>query len=165
MAGVAVGKLTGLDALQRGLGRLAQRVSREIAHKAVTAAIQPVVRDARVLARQRTGMLRRAIGYVVRYYDRSQITVGVVGVREDFRGTHGGKEIAPGRYANLEERGRRSVHVIRKRVLSDGTTIFGRSVGSAEGSHFMERAWHKNRLAVERIMAGVIADELTKSRA
>jgi hypothetical protein len=132
----------------------------KVARKAMYAMTTPVLQTARAKVRVRYGILKRSLGRVIKTYRQSGATVGVVGPRKGFRVIIKGKPVDPVKYAHLVEFGRKAVTVKKKKVLSDGEKVYGKSVRAALPWPYLRPAFDINREKVQVIGAKVIKEEL-----
>jgi hypothetical protein len=148
--------LGGAD-LKRAFNTLGERSFRPAARKGVTAAAQVLAAEYKANVPVRTRSLKKAIGYKVGAKRSKAGYFAVVGARRDnrraiaqserdvaagkrkraikrYRRTvrYRGQDITvdPAKYAHLVEYGRRAVTVRTKKVLSDGTVVYGKRVKS-----------------------------------
>ena len=134
---------------------------------------------ARSLVPKRTKSLRRAIGWKVAAKKKGFGYVGVIGARRDtkkdraaataaeaagrkskktlFRRTvkYKGREVVtnPANYAHLVEFGRRAVAVSKKKVLADGSMVFGKGVKAVPPRPFMRPAFEQTKGHCESLIA------------
>lgn len=166
MGFVIRGRVGGLEETIKRLDGLKRRVKNTILRKAMRRATAIVLKAARGNCPKDTGLLRKSLGSKVKAYRQSGVVVGLVGPRKGFKQEvtrkGGGKMQAdPVRYAHLVEFGRKEV-TTTKTVLSDGTTVFGRSVRMVPPRPFLRPAWDQNKAAVREVIANTVAEELTK---
>lgn len=177
-------EVVGLKELMYRLGALSDRAIKKNVRKALTESTKPMISGARSLVPVRYGFLKKAIGMVIRVYDRA--TVAVLGARRDtqfsidkgkarFRhsiGKRAKRFAVPAFYAHLVEFGTKphalgegSIRVRRSRRRS-GTVELG--AGPQRGpmhpgaapSPFLEPAWRSNREASVQIIARVLSDAI-----
>lgn len=113
------------------------------------------------------GTLKKALGRKTKTYPGDNgAVVGIVGPRKGFATVIDGKRIDPVKYAHIEEHGRAVVTIRKKKVLSDGTKIYGVKVKEYRGRPFLYRAASQNTSATQAAMARAcwtgIAAELQK---
>lgn len=163
-----------LSALIQRIQGLDKKAGRGAIRKGLDQVTKAVLKDAKAGVRKRSGMLRRALGrkvvtrkggariegivkprggtvwvskppnFVVQYETRT-LKSGRVQHKVPRRDlTFQGKAINPVRYAHLVEFGRVSVTLKKKKVLSDGSVIFGKTVRGVAARPFMRPAWAKN---------------------
>ncbi len=153
--------VTGLDQLKAQLEAMGKTVGNRIARKAITAGISIVAKDAKSLAPVRSGTLRRSMGTKVKTLPNGK-TIGLAGPRRGFKKEIKGHMIDPAKYGHLAEGGRGPVSVKNKKVLYSKIEgrFYGKSVGPAAGSRFLERAWSQDKASVEETIAKVMREEI-----
>jgi HK97 gp10 family phage protein len=164
------GKLEGLEDTMKRMGRLKQSARGRIQRKAMNQATQPITRAVKANAPKGLGNLKRSIGRKVQTYRSRMVTVGIVGPRKGYGKdvvTHGGKtrRVDPVKYAHIVEKGRKGVTVQNATVLSDGTTVYGRTVAATRPQPFVRPAWDAGKSGAEATIARVCADEIKKEAA
>ena len=169
----------GADVLKKAVADYGQKVLRPAAKRGVTAGAKEVSSMARSLVPKRTKSLRRAIGWKVAAKKKGFGYVGVIGARRDtkkdraaataaeaagrkskktlFRRTvkYKGREVVtnPANYAHLVEFGRRAVAVSKKKVLADGSMVFGKGVKAVPPRPFMRPAFEQTKGHCESLIA------------
>ncbi len=111
------------------------------------------------------GLLKKSIGQRVKVYKSSEV-VGVIGPRKGF--LHilaGGERVDPAKYGHIEESGRKVVIARRKKVLSDGKSVFGKSVPAYRGRPFLKPTLDQDGGAAQGEVAKGIADTLEREAA
>jgi HK97 gp10 family phage protein len=126
---------------------------------------------------QRTGMLRKSLGRKIKVYRQSGIVVAIVGPRSGYAKVRsGGRKLTafgkksqalkvdPAKYAHLVEKGRASVQVKDKRVLSDllssggrSNRIYGKRVSAAAPRPFLRTALEQHHAEIMEAMRTIIA--------
>ncbi|OWK34969.1 HK97 gp10 family phage protein [Fimbriiglobus ruber] len=175
----------GARELANKLRELEGKLFRPAARKGVDDATKLVQTEARARAPQRTGSLGKSIGRKVAALKSGKGYVGVVGPRRDrkvrpidpktgqmrpakYRRTvkYQGQAILvnPAKIAHLVEFGRAAVKVKKKRVLSDGRTVFGASVRAAEAKPFIRPAWAATKGTATDAIRGRFAAAVTQAR-
>lgn len=98
-------KVDGDKALTRMLRTLPDRMQRKVLRASVSKGGTPIMRRARQLAPQETGLLAKSMGKKVVTHKPSQSVTAIIGPRRDVRGEHNGKPRVPANYAHLVEFG------------------------------------------------------------
>jgi HK97 gp10 family phage protein len=148
------------------LAQMDRKAARVALKKGVNEATKIVLWDAKARTPRRSGQLRKSLGRLVKTYRGGAIVAGIVGPRKGFRVQWRGKYIDPVKYAHLVEFGRKEVVAgvgrggkkTGKRLLSDGTTVFGPRVRAVPPRPFLRPAWDENKGRVVQ----VIIDALRK---
>jgi hypothetical protein len=166
------------------LKELESKAARKAIRQGVNEVSKLVLAEARALVPRRSGQLAKSLGRKVKAFrdgrgvyavvkPRSGVWVraapGITGVRsrfsksgkkstfvKKFRVEFGGKTIDPVKYAHLVEYGRRQVLLKAKKVLADGTVIYGRKVRSVAPRPFLRPAWERYRTQAPRIIHGYV---------
>ena len=147
---------------QRALSMLKMATQRRVVRLAMSAALRPVAREAKRLAPRDSGQLRKAIGLIVRTYENTGKTVGVVGARHGFAAVVARKMWAAGvqgknvvnlvamRYANPAN----YIHLVefgtKPHTIGGGASLRKQVKGGAthpgtKPLRFLERAWNAAR--------------------
>jgi HK97 gp10 family phage protein len=167
-------RLEGVEKALKALGDVSRTVRNKVLRKAVNASSRVVLAAAKSLVPRGTGMLRRSLAVRVQTYRASGKVVGIIGPRTGTSGsgakrkqTSFGAKMAqtgqnPAKYAHLVEFGRATVSVSKAKVLSDGSTIFGRSVKAVPPRPFLRPAFESNKSAVVAQMGEIIAAEIER---
>lgn len=167
-------KLEGLEQALRNLEALTRTVRNKILRKAANASARIVLKAARQLVPKNTGLLKKSLGVRVQTYRASGTVVAIVGPRTGFKKTRQGKKITafgkkmkeagqnPSKYAHLVEYGHAVIYPLRKRVLSDGTTIYGKVVRAMPPRPFLRPAFEQTKAAAVAAMNQIIAEEIEK---
>lgn len=146
-------EVSGVRELQAIFAQLEPRHFRPAARKAVDESGKLVLREMRSRVRVKSGELKRDLGRKTKALKSGNGYVSIIGARrmtfrqyarEYSKFRAGKRKKAPRRReawrrVHLEEFGRRAVTAKTKKVLSDGTVIYGKTVRAAPGSGFMKR--------------------------
>jgi HK97 gp10 family phage protein len=173
--------------LLKKLGEVEPKAARKAIRQGVNEVSKLVLAEAKSRVPMRTGLLKKSLGRKVKskmggavvyavIKPRRGVWVkadgGAVGTRTRFRngkkqvfvrkwqGEFNGKKVDPVKYAHLVEYGRREVVNKKKKVLSDGTTIFGKKVRSVAPHPFLRPAWEKYERRAPAIFAACLRHAL-----
>jgi len=185
-------RLTGLAEVLKQFGVVGKLV-RAASRKGVNEATKLVLNTAKSLVPQRTRMLYKALGRKVVAMKNGGGYVGIVGPRKDisdkerarrqrefeqgkrkrapggprFRKVvkYKGREIVvnPVKYAHLVEYGTKPGAPKKKRVMSDGETVFGARTKGVAPRPFMRPAWEQNKAACEAVIAQCLKDAIKQA--
>lgn len=170
-------KLEGVEKAIHSLDGLGRTLRNKILRKAVNASARIMLKAARSLAPRGTGLLKKSLGVRIKTYQKSGAVVAIIGPRTGFKKTRQGKTLTafgkkmkasgqnPTKYVHLIEFGRAEVRVKKKKVLSDGSTIYGTVVKSVPPRPFLRKAFEQTKNAVVETMKQRIAEELEKAAA
>ena len=192
MAITVSSKVGGTAELNAVLANLEPKVFRKGARKGVGDGTKIVLASARSKVKERTGSLRKALGRKVAAMKSGSGYYGVVGARRDskkkinqslkdfqsgkrkkaltwrFRRTitHEGREIVvnPANYAHLVEYGRRAVTITKKKILSNGAVIFGKTVKSVPARPFMRPAWDESQTKVAGAIKAAMKESVAEAK-
>jgi len=164
-------KVRGAAHLANKLRSLEERAFRKAARKATDDVGKDVLAEVKARARgiNRTGSLRKALGRKTVALKSGAGFSAVVGARQDsttrirksweavragkrkkglkarFRRLveHNGRTILvnPAKYLHLVEYGRRQVTVVKKKVLADGSAVYGTRVRPVAGTGLLRKSW------------------------
>jgi hypothetical protein len=151
-----------------GLGKAVRQVSEQLGKKAkpvfraaandgakiIVKASRANLRGIRKAAgKEQKGLVDKAMGSRIKVYgDRVFI---VIGARRGFKDPV--TEQDPANIAHLIEGGRKEVRVKKKRLLSDGTTVYGLEVEAVAPHPFLRPALEDNRAAATAAVAARLA--------
>lgn len=185
-------RITGLAEVLKQFGTVGKLV-RAASRRGVNEASKLVLATAKSLVPQRTGLLRKALGRKVVAMKNGGGYVGIIGPRRDlsekerakrqrefeqgkrkrapggprFRKVvkYKGREIVvnPVKYAHLVEYGTAPGSPKKKRVMSDGETVFGARTAGSPPRPFMRPAWESNKQACEAAIAQCLKDALKQA--
>lgn len=177
------GRLNGTAALRAVLDVVGPKAFREGARRGVTVAAQMVTKAIKAETPERTKSLKRAQGYKVKANKQKTGYYAVAGTRRDKKGTvvggsgkrkakfrrkvkHRGREmiVDPVKYDHLVTGGRRSVRTVKKKVLSDGATAFGRTARAVAPNPYKQRAWDATKTAAGAAVRQKIAEAAKRLR-
>ena len=155
-------RFDGIGDARLALSTLKKAVQNRVTRMAMMTAIRPIAREAKRLAPRDSGLLRRAIGPVVRTYPTTGHTVGLVGVRTGFKetvarrmwpeGTQGKNVVYrvamrpadPAKYVHLVEFGTKP-HTLGQGSSLRKQTQLGAAHPGTTGTRFLSRAWDASR--------------------
>lgn len=106
--------VTGDKQIKRLLKTLPDKVQRKVMKAAMKKAVKPIETAAQAKAPQDTGTLALSIGNKVKSYNKSKVTVGIVGPKTGFSSESEGERKVPAWYAHLVEKGH---------IAPDGTRV------------------------------------------
>lgn len=146
--------VTGMESVNRRLAALENKAAKRALRKGVTAGTKLLAKGAKKRVRRGkgklAGLLRKSIGSKVKTFRGSGATVGIIGPRKGFLHIMAdGRRVDPIKYAHIEERGRQKVTIRKKKVLSDGTEVYGVSVAKYAGHPFMQPTLEQDGSAAE----------------
>lgn len=150
------GKLTGVAATVQKLRQFPAKIQTKVIKKATTKGAQITTKEVKQRVPTQSKLLKKSIGYKVRVYRQSGVVVAFIGARLGFKGTFNGKPRDPRYYIHLVEKGRKAIKVKKKKVLSDGTKFYGRSVAAATPKRPLARAFAATKQTVETTMIAIM---------
>lgn len=168
-------KIEGIEQALKNLSELTRTVRNKILRKAINGSSRLILNAAKALVPKGNGMLKKSLGIRVQTYRASGTVVGIIGPRTGYKKTRQGKQQTafgkkiketgqnPAKYAHLVEFGRAEVRPSKKKVLSDGSTIYGTVARSVPPRPFLRPAFEQTRGAVVDLMAKLIDEELKKA--
>jgi len=135
-------QIVGMDELDKKLKRLKSTAARRALRKGVGVGTRYLAKQAKSRVHRGhggvPGLLKKSIGNKVQTYRNNGVSVGIIGPRKGFLHIlNGGQRVDPVKYSHIEEKGRKAVITKKKKVLSNGKVIFGRSVAAYQGRPFM----------------------------
>jgi len=162
----------GGEKLAKMFAHLKGEVRKNIAKKALKAAVKPVIAAAKARVPKRYGALRQSIGSIEKKYP-SNVVVTVVGPRRGHKSklrdklSAKGIKVEPANYAHLVEFGTKphNIEVTRARMNAFGFISRVKHTikhSGAKPKPFMRPAWDANKGNMFNIMAKVIEDEVFK---
>lgn len=162
-----------IEAKTIGFAEAEKQLSRTLPKTAKKALRSGVAKGSRLLAKRAKsrvhkghggvpGLLKKSIGQKVKVYKRGEV-VGIIGPRKGFLHIlKGGERVDPAKYGHIEEKGRKVVIAKRKRVLSDGKSVFGKSVPAYKGRPFLKPTLDQDGQAAQDEAGKGIADTLER---
>jgi HK97 gp10 family phage protein len=183
-------RVVGADGIRAVLMELAARRFKKAARKAINECTKVVLAAAKTLVPKRTGSLKKSLGRKVVARKDGGGYVGIVGPRKDMSAKkraaaqlafeQGKRKRAPGGpkyrrtvkyrgreftvnpvlYAHLVEYGTAPRAAKKKKVQSDGQTVFGARTAGAKPRPFLRPAWDGNKARCEAIIRAALREAL-----
>ena len=154
------GTIEGLPELLKTMEGLKKNLQKKILRAGVNEGSKIILKAAK--AKCKAKFIKKSLGRRVKVYRGKGTAVGIIGPRKGQKDDAGRD---PSNIAHLEEFGRKSVEVKTKKVLSDGTTIYGTKVQADPGRPFLRPAFDEARGQVGSAMAAKMAEILEKEAA
>jgi hypothetical protein len=135
------------------LGEIASALRNKIVRKATEKATAPMIKGVKknITPNNRSGLLRKAVVKKVRTY-ASGVSVGLIGVSSDFRGTFRGRNAWPDNYVHLVEDGTTEHEQPKRGVTHPGSRAF----------EPFARAQEQTKAQAEQAFVQTTIDELGK---
>jgi hypothetical protein len=168
-------RITGMESINRRLALLQDKAAKKALRKGVQAGTKVLAKGAKRRVRKGkggkgklAGLLKKSIGSKVKTFRGNGVTVGIVGPRKGFLHVMSdGRRIDPVKYAHIEERGRQQVRIKKKRLLSDGSAVYGVKVARYAGNPFLQPTLEEDSSQTELHMGiatmKAINDEMKKA--
>src|SRR6185369_7962783 len=140
------GEIDGLGEVLGKLRSLRDSMQRRVLRTAVTKAARVAAKAAKAKAPKDSGLLKKSIGSKVVTYPATNTVVAIIGPRKGFKQQVTGKVSGqtrtedPALIGHLLEFGRKAVRVKSKKVLSDGSVVYGREVREVAPKPFLRPA-------------------------
>ena len=138
-------KLMGDRQLKKLLKSLPDKIQKKVMRAAMKAATKPIQAAAQAKAPQQTGTLALSMANKVKTYNKSRVTVGIIGPKTGFSSESEGKTNVPANYAHLVEFGH---------IAADGSRV--------SPHPFMAPAAEQSESAALNAMQSKLAAGITK---
>lgn len=158
-------RVDGADKLIGQLENMKAKVQKKALRKIVNGATGEILKVAKARVRRKSGALAKSLGRRVRIKKTKMVAViGRVYPRKGFDVTDANGNVhKPEKIAHIIEYGRGPIEVKEKKVLADGSTIFGKKVAAVPAHPFMRPALDAGNQITEKAANDAIAATLTEN--
>lgn len=151
-------KIEGLKPILARMERWKGGKQRKVIRAAISKASTVILQEVKSRVPKRSGLLKKSMGRKVKTYTRTGTVIAIVGPRVGHRKLYKGNYIDPVKYAHLVEFGRKASVVRKKKVMSDGSVIYGKKTKPVAPKPFIRQSWAARKHDVRKI----IIDELNR---